>query len=76
MPAELIKFKHLRVYKNMTTMNIFNSMLCNRLMKMPTLVKHSRKLYNISSKLLGKGFVNAILTNTFCKILTAGNTLK
>lgn len=76
MKAELLKFTHLRVYKNLKTIDLINAMMCNRLMKMPTLVKHSRTLYDVSSKILSKWFVNGILTHTFCKILTAGNTLQ
>lgn len=59
----------------MTTMNLVNSMMCNRLMKMPSVVRQSRAMYDVSSKILGKKIVNTILTNTFCRILTAGNTL-
>jgi len=45
-------------------------------MKRPFLVNNSRKMYEISTKILGKKFVNSILTATFCKVLTAGNSLK
>lgn len=76
MQSEILKFAHLRVYKGLTTVGLLNAMLCNRIMKRPFLVNNSRKMYQISTKLLGKRFVNSILTATFCKVLTAGNSLK
>ena len=76
MPASLNKFINLRVYKSMTTLNILNSIICNRIMKFPSIVRQSRNIYDISSKLLSKKFVDYIITNTFCKTLTAGNTLE
>ncbi len=60
----------------MRTWNIVNSMICNRIMKFPSIVRQSRNIYDISSKLLSKSFVDYIITNTFCKTLTAGNTLE
>ena len=72
---QLHKFTTLRVYKHMTTLNILNSMICNRIMKSPTLVKNSRAMYEFSSKILGKKIVNWFVTLTFCKTLTAGNSL-
>lgn len=69
-------FYPLRVYKNLTTSSILNLMLCNRLMKIKPLVANSAKLYKISNSIFGSGFTNFVLNNTFCKALTAGNTLK
>lgn len=76
MQSEILKYANLRVYKGLTTVGLLNAMLCNRIMKRPFLVNNSRKMYEISTKLLGKKFVNSILTATFCKVLTAGNSLK
>lgn len=76
MKSTLTRFTQLRVYKNMKTSDIINSIVCNRIMKNPILVKNSRNLYEVSSKVLSKTFVDYVLTQTFCKTLTAGNTLK
>lgn len=76
MQSEIVKYASLRVYKGLTTMGLLNAMLCNRIMKRPFLVNNSRKMYEVSTKLFGKKFVNSILTATFCKVLTAGNSLK
>lgn len=76
MKSEILKYVNLRVYKNLSTMNLLNAMLCNRIMKKPILVNNSRRMYELSTKVFGKSFVNAILTATFCKVLTAGNSLK
>lgn len=76
MQSEILKYANLRVYKGLTTVGLLNAMLCNRIMKRPFLVNNSRKMYEISTKILGKKFVNSILTATFCKVLTAGNSLK
>lgn len=76
MTASLNRFINLRVYKNMTIGGIINSMICNRIMKFPTIVKHSRNIYDFSSKIFSKTFIDYIITNTFCKTLTAGNTLE
>ncbi len=76
MKSEILKYANLRVYKSLSTLNLLNSMLCNRIMKKPILVNNSRRMYELSTKLFGKSFVNAILTATFCKVLTAGNSLQ
>lgn len=75
MNSEIFRFVGLRVYKNMTTLNILNSMICNRIMKIPFIVRNSRTMYELSSKILTKTFVNAVVKSTFCKTLTAGNTI-
>lgn len=75
MKGEAMKYVHLRVYKNLTNKELFNIMLCNRIMKVPILVNNSRFLYNLSSKIFGKTFTNYIINQTFCKALTAGNSL-
>lgn len=76
MQSEILKYINLRVYKNLTTPHLINAMMCNRIMKIPILVNNSRRIYDLSTKILGKRFVNAILTATFCKVLTAGNSLR
>lgn len=76
MQSEILKYASLRVYKGFTTFGLLNAMLCNRIMKRPVLVNNSRKMYELSTKLFGKKFVNSILTATFCKVLTAGNSLR
>jgi hypothetical protein len=68
-------YKHLRVYKRLTLPLLFNDMLCNRAMKMSALVDLAPTIYHISTKLIGKNFVNSILSSTYCKIFTAGNTI-
>jgi len=50
-------------------------MLCNRIMKVPVLVNNSRFLFNLSSKIFGKTFTTFVINQTFCKALTAGNSL-
>lgn len=76
MQSEILKYINLRVYKNLSTLHLLNAMMCNRIMKQPILVNNSRRMYNLSTKVFGKKFVNAILTATFCKVLTAGNSLR
>lgn len=76
MQSEILKYASLRVYKSLPTIGLLNAMLCNRVMKRPFLVNNSRRMYQLSTKLFGKKFVNSILTATFCKVLTAGNSLK
>lgn len=68
-------FYPLRVYKQLSTTNILNLMLCNRLMKVKPLVANSAKLYKFSRTVLGSSITNFALNQTFCKALTAGNTL-
>ena len=68
-------FYSLRVYKQLPTPQILNLMLCNRLMKVKPLVVNSAKIYKYSTKVLGSSIPNFILNQTFCKALTAGNTL-
>jgi len=70
------KFYSLRVYKHLSTSNILNLMLCNKLMKSKFLVKNAGRMYKTSSAILGEGFTNAVLNSTFCKALTAGNTFE
>lgn len=69
------KFYALRVYKQLTTPAILNLMLCNRLMKIKPLVANSARLYKYSRTILGSTITDGILNLTFCKALTAGNTL-
>lgn len=76
MQSEILKYINLRVYKNLSTLHLLNAMICNRIMKKPILVSNSRRIYDLTSRIFGKTFVNAILTATFCKVLTAGNSLK
>lgn len=76
MKGEILKYVHLRVYKNLTNIELLNIMLCNRIMKVPLLVDNSRLLYNLSSKILGTNFTTFLINKTFCKALTAGNTLQ
>jgi hypothetical protein len=60
----------------MSTSNLLNAMVCNRVMKKSILVDNSRAIYNLSSKIFGKTFTNAVVNATFCKVFTAGNSLK
>jgi hypothetical protein len=69
-------FYSLRVYKQISTLSIFNLMLCNRLMKSKRLVASAALMYKYSSRFLGSTITNFALNQTFCKALTAGNTLK
>lgn len=69
-------FYGLRVYKNQSTPSILNLMLCNRLMKVKPLVANSAKLYKMSRTMFGSTITNFVLNNTFCRALTAGNTLQ
>ncbi len=75
MQSEILKYVNLRVYKNLSTVNLLNAMMCNRVMKKSILVDNSRRIYNLTSKIFGKTFVNAIVNATFCKVFTAGNSL-
>lgn len=68
-------FYSLRVYKNLSTSAILNLMLCNRLMKIKPLVANASKLYKYSNKIFGSSITNFALNQTFCRALTAGNTL-
>lgn len=76
MQSEILKYASLRVYKSLPAIGLLNAMLCNRVMKRPFLVNNSRRMYQLSTNIFGKKFVNSILTATFCKVLTAGNSLK
>jgi hypothetical protein len=69
-------FYSLRVYKQLSTPAIFNLMLCNRLMKSKRLVANAPLMYKYSNRFFGSTLTNFILNQTFCKALTAGNTLK
>lgn len=68
-------FYSLRVYRNLSTSAIFNLMLCNRLMKLKPLVSNASKIYKYSNRIFGSSITNFALNQTFCKALTAGNTL-
>ncbi len=74
--ATLDNFKHLRIYRRLTLPFLFNDMLCNRIMKLNSLVNYAPKIYQLSCNLLGKNFVNTLLDSTYCKVFTAGNTIK
>ena len=50
-------------------------MMCNKIMKSKTLVSNSPYLYNLSVKLFSRKLTHFIINKTFCKALTAGNTL-
>ena len=76
MKASATKFYALRVYRNNSLFDIFNTLLCNRLMKFPKLVAKSDHFYSIACKIMGKTIPNYILQNTFMRLFTAGNTLK
>ena len=76
MQSELLKYSQLRIYKSMSTRDLLNAMMCNRIMKKSILVDNSRWLYNMSSKIFGKTFTNAVVNATFCKVFTAGNSLQ
>ncbi len=69
-------FYSLRVYKNLPTSAILNLMLCNRLMKNKSLVANAANLYKYSRRVFGSGITNFMLNRTFCRALTAGNTLE
>jgi hypothetical protein len=69
-------FYSLRVYKQLSTSAILNLMLCNRLMKSKPLVANAAKMYKYSTQIFGSSITNFVLNQTFCRALTAGNTLK
>jgi hypothetical protein len=69
-------FYHLRVYKQLPLGSLLNLMLCNRIMKSKPLVTHANKIYKLSNCIFGKQITNALINRTFCRALTAGNTLK
>lgn len=69
-------FYSLRVYKQLSTPAILNLMLCNRLMKIKPLVANSARLYKYSRRLMGTTLPHFVLNQTFCRALTAGNTLE
>lgn len=69
------QFYSLRVYKHLSTPAILNLMLCNKLMKVKPLVANSAKLYKYTTKIMGSTIPNFVLNQTFCRVLTAGNTL-
>ncbi len=75
MAINLSSFKALRMYRNMPLLTILNNIMCNRTMKIPFLVNNASKLYAVSIRVLGRGFTNACINATFCKMLTAGNTI-
>lgn len=75
MQSEVLKYAKLRIYKNLSTLDLLNAMMCNRVMKKSILVENSRWMYNMSSKILGKTFTNAVVNTTFCRVFTAGNSL-
>ena len=74
--ATLDTFKQLRVYRRLTLPLLFNDVLCNRIMKLNTLVNYAPRIYQLSCNLFGKNFVNAFLHSTYCKVFTAGNTIR
>lgn len=69
------QFSHLGIYKALTTPSIINLMVCNRVMKVPFIVANANRLYKISRSILGSTIVDAVIQKTFCRALTAGNTL-
>lgn len=76
MPASIETFKALRIYRNLSLGLVLNQILCNRLMKISPLVNNASRVYKLSSTIFGKRFVNLIINATFCKTLTAGNTIE
>ena len=69
------QFSHLRVYKMLSTPSIMNLLICNRIMKMKPVVAHAPRIYQLSQSVLGSTVVDTVIRKTFCKALTAGNTL-
>lgn len=69
------EYHSLRIYRRMSTLNIMNLMMCNRMMKVKPLVANSSKLYKVSSRIFTPTLTNFIINQTFCKVFTAGNTL-
>jgi hypothetical protein len=45
-------------------------------MKIKPLVDNSARLYKWSRAILGESITNGVLNQTFCRALTAGNTLE
>ena len=69
------QFSHLGIYKALSTPAIVNLMICNRVMKSKPIVANANRLYKISRSVLGSPIVDTVIQKTFCKALTAGNTL-
>ena len=69
-------FKNLRVYKRLTVPLLLNDIACNRLMKLNFVVDKAPDIYRLSTHIIGKGFINAIVNATYCKIFTGGNTVQ
>jgi hypothetical protein len=68
-------FKNLRVYQRLSVPLLLNDMACNRIMKISYLVDKAPIIYKTATKLLGKGFVNSIISATYCKVFTAGSSI-
>jgi hypothetical protein len=69
-------FKQLRVYRRLSFPLILNEIACNRIMKLSSLIAVAPRIYQLSCKIIGKNFVNFIINSTYCKIFTAGNTIR
>lgn len=76
MSVELQAYKALRIYRRLPTSLIFNSLLCNRIMKVPLFVNNASKIYKGIRSIFGLSLANALINHTFCKMLTAGNTIE
>lgn len=69
-------FYSLRIYRKFTIWEVLNLIMCNRVMKIKPIVSNANALYSLSTRILSQKLVNYMINRTFCKALTAGNTLK
>lgn len=75
MKFTLQQFHQLGIYRQLSIMGIVNLMLCNRVMTFKPLVSHAPLLYRYSRKIFSPIITDFLIKQTFCKALTAGNTL-
>ena len=67
-------FKSIRVYKELTNLQLLNALMVNRAANTKWLVANSGRLYKLSSTLFSSRLTNWIIKSTFGKVFTAGET--
>lgn len=69
-------FTSIRVYKELSNLELLNALMVNRAANTNWLIAHSMRMYNLSSTLFTKTLTNWIIKNTFGRVFTAGETTK
>lgn len=75
MNTKISHLKTLRVYRHLSSSQLFSHLICNRIMKSHLLVASAPYIYNFCRLFLGQKITNWVISNTFNKMFTGGTSL-